>query len=119
MATPDLEGWVLEAAECSPRMMQRASVTNVPRSLSDPLSPSSLELSVKHQANYMLTDHFTCLIGNSLESDKETSSPTSPVKMSKSHSPAESSDVGKWASIHFLSTNFLRSLSAAGKRVAN
>ncbi|GFF27064.1 hypothetical protein IFM51744_00167 [Aspergillus udagawae] len=93
MATPDLEGWVLEAAECSPRMMQRASVTNVPRSLSDPLNLSSLEPSVKHQANYMLTDHFTCLVGNSLESDKETSSPTSPVKMSKSHSPAESSDV--------------------------
>ncbi|KAF7164215.1 hypothetical protein CNMCM5623_008880 [Aspergillus felis] len=74
-------------------MMQRASVVNVPRSLSDPLNLSNLELSVKHQANYMLTDHSTCLIGNSLESDKETSSPTSPAKMSKTHSPTESSDV--------------------------
>ncbi|KAF4251198.1 hypothetical protein CNMCM8980_008350 [Aspergillus fumigatiaffinis] len=74
-------------------MMQRASVANVPRSLSDPLSLSSLELSVKHPANYMLMDHSTCLIGNSLESDKETNSPISPAKMSKSHSPTESSDV--------------------------
>ncbi|GIK03243.1 hypothetical protein Aspvir_007312 [Aspergillus viridinutans] len=93
MATRDIEGWDLEAAERSPRMMQRVSVTNIPRSLSDPLNLSGLELSVKHQANYMLTDHSTCLIGNSLESDKETSSPTSPVKMSKSHSSTESSDV--------------------------
>lgn len=119
MATEDIEGWVFETTECSPTMMQRASVTNVPRSLSNPLNLSSLELSVKHPANYMLMDHSTCLIGNSLESDKETNSPTSPVKMSKSHSPAESSDMGKWASIHCLSADFSRCLSAAGKRVAN
>jgi hypothetical protein len=119
MATEDIEGWVFEATECSPTMMQRASVANVPRSLSDPLSLSSLELSVKHPANYMLMDHSTCLISNSLESDKETNSPISPAKMSKSHSPTESSDVGKWAIIHFLSTWFTRCLSTAGKRVAN
>ncbi|KAH1814253.1 hypothetical protein KXV65_005592 [Aspergillus fumigatus] len=93
MATEDIEGWILEATECSPMMMQRVSETNVSESLSGQLSLSSLGLSVKHPANYMLMDHSTCLIDKSLENDKETNSPTSPVKMSQSHSPTEGSDV--------------------------
>ncbi|RHZ59997.1 uncharacterized protein CDV56_106306 [Aspergillus thermomutatus] len=93
MAAKDIEDWVLEAAECSPIMMQRVSATNVPRSPSKLVNLSSLELSDKHQANYILMDHSTCLIGTSLERDKDTNSPSSSVKMSKSLSPTESSDV--------------------------